>query len=447
MTHTDKSIPSSSEDEKLSLTHADLSSLLANLAWFSIARFETLDGLFGIHPLDRGQHLEQRRVSYTAWKRGSSTPELAPPTRLPNPDPRPHISRESARRTADQVFRYAGKSGLVINLDSDFAPTESITLSQLRGWFAGQSKALLSPLVSFFRDRFLSLLHLPFALTSALEALDAQSPTAVAQPPLLPVPDPTLPILIRPLRSRLLKPSHVPLLSSVVPGTKQPVWTLLYSGAQLGFSMRTFDDLIVARCHGPSLLLISGKPVRKETAGTPHSESIVVGAYLPKPWNSTGSPFGNEASRLFEVSPLFEVLPATLQSLDFARYAPSTFGFSFGGTHETARLRMDPEFRYARYAQLPVRQAAPSYAFSRARGGSQVREFSVGFEVLDVEVWGIEGKEIGELEAREASASLGVDKKTAIEAAAAEQEEEEAEIEIDVELMKVLDALPPKGPS
>ncbi|KAI9026968.1 TLD-domain-containing protein [Hyaloraphidium curvatum] len=448
----DKTITEKPEDEKLFLTHGDVVKLLEFFAWFATSKYLLLESLFGKKVPERGR-AEDRRMSYSSWKasRGYGGRDSTATTwsKLAVPD------------AAEHIFRYAGKAGLVINESGDFQAHEQITVTELKIWLSSQGQNLFVPVVSFMRDRFLSLQFLPFELVRDLEErmnkaqTDGQmDPSDLVSPVIDLMPELTIPATICDIRGKLLRPHHAWLLNNVIPPRVarsvakaqgkpvQALWSLLYSASEIGFSTQMFEKAVCGYL-GSTMLLVSGKAIKDQTLGTPFVEQITLGAYIPRPWNAFGNTFGSEESKVFELEPFFEVFNSTMQLLDFARYSPQT-GVSFGGhNEETARIRLDRDFRFGTYQQRPIRHNLSTYAYSRTRTGNRLKDFSVAFEILDIEIWALEGADARKL--IEEADPLARARKAAANKVLHESEEEVVEHEeIDWDLMKQLDQLEPR---
>lgn len=475
----DKLVVDGPEDEKLFLTHGDLVKILEALAWFATSKFLLVDSLWGKKPSERGGRLGERRVSYTTWKANKGgyegSEDVTETPKITVPDASGHIQRSTIIRAADQVFRYAGKAGLVINEKGDFAPHEQITVTELKIWLSNQGARVFGPLVSFAKDRFLTLQFLPFALVRDLEEKDKEAassklgevdPADFVAPAIDLSTELTIPATICQIRGKILRPHYSWLLNNVIPervarsaaktSSKpvQAIWSLLYSGSEIGFSAQMFEK-VIGQYYGPTMMLISGKAIPRQTIGTPFVEHITLGAYMPKPWTTSGLPFGSEESKIFELEPFYEVFPSTMQALDFARYSPQ-HGVALGGHGEdTTRIFLDRDFEFGKYQQRPLRQNMSTYAFSRTRGGNQIRDFSINFEILDIEIWGLEGKDAVQL-AEEAN-PMAMARKLAEQKAKTKEDDEALtsltesdevlDAPIDMELMKQLDAMPPRTPT
>jgi TLD len=121
--------------------------------------------------------------------------------------------------------------------------------------------------------------------------------------------------------------------------------TLLYSGAEDGFSMPTFQNSVF-NWSSPTLFLVSGTimsesgssararsfgsslPYRRFKSSTPVSQKVVYGAYIPVPWKQTHkSGFGTKETLLFQLYPqhdVFSASPAHTSYIYFNRH-PSTY--------------------------------------------------------------------------------------------------------------------------
>jgi hypothetical protein len=162
--------------------------------------------------------------------------------------------------------------------------------------------------------------------------------------------DLTKPLLPDPVGS-LLTRSVLSQLSFVLPpATLFRNLTLLYSGAEDGFSMPTFQNRTF-NWQAPSLLIVSGTLIkdpesshstREFTAQLPYrrfkpsaspSETIIYAAYIPVPWKQTHkASFGTNETMLLQLSPQHDVFRAgDAKSYAYFNRHPSTYtGLGFG---------------------------------------------------------------------------------------------------------------------
>lgn len=127
--------------------------------------------------------------------------------------------------------------------------------------------------------------------------------------------------------------------------------TLLYSGAEDGFSMPTFQNSVF-NWSSPTLLLVSGSiinvststgqersfveslPYRRFKPSTSLSQRVIYGAYIPVPWKQTHkSGFGTKETVLFQLYPqhdVFSASPAHSSYIYFNRHPSTHTGIGFG---------------------------------------------------------------------------------------------------------------------
>jgi hypothetical protein len=171
---------------------------------------------------------------------------------------------------------------------------------------------------------------------------DQNSPPIQSRPsrPLLPNPNGEL--LTRPILSQI---SFV-----LPPSTLFRNLTLLYSGAEDGFSMPTLQNSTF-NWQAPTLLLVSGTllkdpeasngsrdfahqlPYRRFKPSASPSETLLYAAYIPVPWKQTHkASFGTKDTILFQLSPQHDVFPtADATSYVYFNRHPSTYtGIGFG---------------------------------------------------------------------------------------------------------------------
>ena len=113
--------------------------------------------------------------------------------------------------------------------------------------------------------------------------------------------------------------------------------TLLYSGADDGFSMPTFQTSVF-NWSSPTILLVSGTllpaqaaaaraflstlPSRRLPPSAPAGQKVVYGAYVPVPWKQTHrASFGTPSTLLFQLAPQHDVFHAANAKDAAAPYA------------------------------------------------------------------------------------------------------------------------------
>ncbi|KAI1819127.1 restriction of telomere capping protein 5 [Xylaria intraflava] len=219
---------------------------------------------------------------------------------------------------------------------------------------------------------------------------------------------------------------------------------LLYSGADAGYSMGSFETKVF-NWQAPTILLVSGTrlddtkpkrgsegvfydslpPKRFPDGSASDRDSVVFGALIKQPWRVTNKEcFGTDAMLLFQLSPIHDVFPASTLNKNYASFTkpPSTYpGIAFGSPPPSASAS-------SRHA--PMRKLGPvslvidsSFEFGvfnhdyTSSGGafstsvSRKFDFQERFSIDDIEVWGCGGdeeariqRERWEWEAREAEA-------------------------------------------
>ncbi|KAL9095936.1 MAG: hypothetical protein Q9165_001934 [Trypethelium subeluteriae] len=202
-----------------------------------------------------------------------------------------------------------------------------------------------------------------------------KAPKTPATPKSPPIPIPVLPregeILTVPILNQLsffLKPNGDPLFHRLRP---------LYSGAEQGFSMGSFEKSIF-NWQSPTILLVAGTQLPSDPTGsrerafadslphsrlpssnasTPtspassthppphpssstsstsnHAQRLVFGAYIPVPWTQTHKHnFGTHATLLFQLAPTHDLFPASSLATDYIYFSkpPShpVAGLGFG---------------------------------------------------------------------------------------------------------------------
>ncbi|KAI0861279.1 restriction of telomere capping protein 5 [Xylaria cubensis] len=219
---------------------------------------------------------------------------------------------------------------------------------------------------------------------------------------------------------------------------------LLYSGADAGYSMGSFETKVF-NWRAPTILLVSGTrlddtesrrgsegafndslpPKRFPNGSGPNHDRLVFGVLVRQPWRVTHKEcFGGDDMVLFQLSPTHDVFRASSMNKNYAAFTkpPATHpGISFGSAPP-------PTSSSSRHA--PLRQLGPislvldsSFEFGvfhhdhTSRGGafatsvSRKFDFQERFSINDIEVWGCGGdeeariqRERWEWEAREAEA-------------------------------------------
>ncbi|KAI1500168.1 TLD-domain-containing protein [Biscogniauxia marginata] len=219
---------------------------------------------------------------------------------------------------------------------------------------------------------------------------------------------------------------------------------LLYSGAEAGFSMGSFETKVF-NWRAPTILLVSGTrlsdpPSRSGSEGAfndslpskrfPNGSSsdrdrLVFGALVRQPWRHTHKEcFGGDNTVLFQLSPTHDVFPASLVNLDHVAFAKAPVahpGLSFGCPHPKSNHASRHEsLRHLGPVSLVIDSSFEFGVFTHdytSRGGayatsvSRKYDFQERFSIDDIEVWGCGGdeeariqRERWEWDAREAEA-------------------------------------------
>ncbi|KAJ8119940.1 hypothetical protein ONZ43_g3221 [Nemania bipapillata] len=219
---------------------------------------------------------------------------------------------------------------------------------------------------------------------------------------------------------------------------------LLYSGADAGYSMGSFETKVF-NWRAPTILLVSGTrldstasrrgsesvfcdslpPQRFPNGSAPDRDRLVFGVFIRQPWRVTNKEcFGSDDMLLFQLAPTHDVFPASKINKNYAAFTkpPAAHpGITFGSAPP-------PTSSSSRHA--PLRHLGPvslvldsSFEFGvfnhdyTSRGGafstsvSRKLDFQERFSIDDIEVWGCGGdeeariqRERWEWEAREAEA-------------------------------------------
>ncbi|RYP58997.1 hypothetical protein DL769_008724 [Monosporascus sp. CRB-8-3] len=266
-------------------------------------------------------------------------------------------------------------------------------------------------------------------------------------------PEPPVPAIAPPpllqAKGQIMNPSVLSQLSFFIPGSDLfRRLRLLYSGADAGFSMGSFESRVF-NWRAPTILLISGTrlpdaagrrggsegvfnnslpPKRFPSGGPAHRDCLVFGVYISEPWRHThGECFGTPDTLLFQLASTHDVFRASALNHEYVAFAKpsptvSTPGITLGcppprstrtGHHEAPLRHLGP-------VSLAVDSSFEFGVFTHdytSRGGafassaSRKFDFQERFEVADLEVWGCGGEEEArvqrerwEWEAREAEA-------------------------------------------
>ncbi|KAI0121246.1 TLD-domain-containing protein [Xylariales sp. AK1849] len=219
---------------------------------------------------------------------------------------------------------------------------------------------------------------------------------------------------------------------------------LLYSGADAGFSMGSFESKVF-NWHAPTILLVSGSrlpksagsggseaifteslpPKRFPDGGSPDRDRVTFGALIRQPWrHSHRECFGGEDMVLFQLSPTHDVFTASLVNKDYVAFTKSPAanpGITFGCPHpKVGQSSRHDALRHLGPVSLVVDSSFEFGVFTHdytSRGGafstsvSRKYDFQERFQIDDIEVWGCGGdaeakrqRERWEWEAREAEA-------------------------------------------
>ncbi|CAJ2500150.1 Uu.00g030030.m01.CDS01 [Anthostomella pinea] len=227
---------------------------------------------------------------------------------------------------------------------------------------------------------------------------------------------------------------------------------LLYSGAEAGFSMGSFETKVF-NWRAPTIILVSGTrlsdtsssgggsennftdslpPKRFPDGSPPDRDRVVFGALVRQPWRATHRDcFGGADTELFQLAPTHDVFPASAVNTDYVAFTKppaANPGISFGSP--LPRASHHPSSSSSRHAPSALRHLGPvslvidsSFEYGvfthdyTSRGGafatSAARrfDFQERFSIDDIEVWGCGGdeearvqRERWEWEAREAEA-------------------------------------------
>ncbi|KAH8682755.1 TLD-domain-containing protein [Xylariales sp. PMI_506] len=255
----------------------------------------------------------------------------------------------------------------------------------------------------------------------------------ISSPPLLPE------------EGNIMNSSVLSQLSFFIPGNELfRRLRLLYSGADAGFSMGSFETKVF-NWRAPTILLVTGTrlpdankgsgseanftrtlpPKRFPNGSSADRDRVTFGVLVRQPWrHSHKECFGGDDTILFQLSPTHDVFSASRVNKDYVAFTkpPAPYpGISFGcpppksgqsSRHETLRalgpvsLLIDSSFEYGVFTHDYTSRGG---AF--ATSVSRKYDFQDRFQIDDIEVWGCGGdaeakiqRDRWEWEAREAEA-------------------------------------------
>lgn len=257
------------------------------------------------------------------------------------------------------------------------------------------------------------------------------------------VPPPPDPLLNQPVLTQtgeILDLNILSQLSFFLPGdTLFRRLRLLYSGADAGFSMGSFETRVF-NWRAPTIFLVSGTRISEHPSGqervftdslppkrfpdSSKSSRVVYGAYVKEPWRQTHKDcFGDRETRLFQLEPVHEVFHPSTVNKDFVSFSKTSAhpGISIGcppqkpkptaglATHAllgAVSLLLDSSFEFGVFTH---NETSGGGAFHNSV--TRRRDWQDRFEVESLEVWGCGGeaeaneqRKRWEWEAREAEA-------------------------------------------
>ncbi|KAI5921059.1 TLD-domain-containing protein [Camillea tinctor] len=218
---------------------------------------------------------------------------------------------------------------------------------------------------------------------------------------------------------------------------------LLYSGAEAGFSMRSFEAKVF-NWRAPTIILVSGTrlsdppsksgsegafndtlpPKRFSNGGASGGDRLVFGALVRQPWRHTYKECFGGDTILFQLSPTHDVFPSSSVNRDHVAFAKAPVaypGLSFGCPHpKSSHTSRHEPLRHPGPVSLVIDSSFEFGVFTHdytSRGGayatsvSRRYDFQERFSIDEMEVWGCGGdeeariqRERWEWEAREAEA-------------------------------------------
>lgn len=196
---------------------------------------------------------------------------------------------------------------------------------------------------------------------------------------------------------------------------------LLYSGADAGFSMGSFETKVF-NWRAPTILLVSGNRISDPPSGgqerafsdtlapkrfpdSSKSSRVVFGVYVSQPWHQTHKEcFGDIDTLLFQLEPVHEVFHASTINKDYVAFTKPPVpncGISFGSPHPKPKatsglsthihlgavsLVLDSSFEFGVFTH---NYTSGGGAFHNSQTRKQ--DFQDRFEVESLEVWGCGG--------------------------------------------------------
>ncbi|KAG7139713.1 Restriction of telomere capping protein 5 like [Verticillium longisporum] len=204
---------------------------------------------------------------------------------------------------------------------------------------------------------------------------------------------------------------------------------LLYSGAEAGFSMGSFETKVF-NWRAPTILLVRGSRIQDEPRGGqeasfaaslppkrfPHGskgDRLTFGMYIGQPWKHTSKEcFGDSDSLLFQLEPVHDVFPASAINRDYVSFtkAPTNRPLLAAGCphprptqshrHDgmlalgPVSLLLDGSFEFGVFNHDYTSQGGAYH-----NSVSRRYDFQDRFEVESLEVWGCGGDEEAQAQA------------------------------------------------
>ncbi|KAK8064508.1 hypothetical protein PG994_007146 [Apiospora phragmitis] len=232
----------------------------------------------------------------------------------------------------------------------------------------------------------------------------------------------SLPPLLPDNKGHILNPNLVSQLSFFIPGNELfRRLRLLYSGADAGFSMGSFETKSSSSYHhaqGAEGIFTDSLPPRRFPDGSPAGRSedrVIFGVLVKQPWRAAHREcFGDADTLLFQLSPVHDVFRASSVNQNYVSFAkaPAAFPGATASRHPTLRtlgpvsLVIDSSFEFGVFTHDYTSRGG-AFATSAARR----HDFQDRFQVDNIEVWGCGGddeargqRERWEWEQREAEA-------------------------------------------
>lgn len=391
----------------------------------ALAALESMDAM------DVFKHSDAPPISHTSIPKESLRKLLTLLLLIAPLDPQQSLSEFGDQLTGDNLERLRNTADSVLR---SFLHDENENDVKIHLWNVATTDSLPFLFNGFnaLFEHFLFSKNLDF--TKHVDSPTADSPDLSRSPPKSPIiaPPPLPPLLAQ--EGEILNRASLSQLSFFLPSTSIfHRLRLLYSGAEAGFSMRSFQTKVF-NWRAPSILLVSGSrysssfteqsgperafedtlPPRRFSSSSStndENEKVVFGVYLAQPWKQTYKDcIGDSETLLFQLSPMHEVFRASSVNKDYVSFTQSPIpnpGINIGSPHPSARhtagqpsnvplgavsLYLDDSFEFGVFTHDYSSGGGGAFHLSNARK----RNWQDRFEIESLEVWGCGGSEEAE---------------------------------------------------